>query len=913
MADYSIDDILAELDAKKAGNSEQPDAPIIPDMSYTDVLNDISASESDTEDSSYAVDKVLADTETFAISDGEGEYIPTEEPEEPEKPEPKEEKKEPPKQVEKPKPVHVLTHTEELKKQQEEEEKRALLLQRERENTDPDAMLDQVNPIEVKERVFSEKNEPEPFLTEDVSHMFSGNTQDIKKEQIKKLPPVRSEVGEKLEESEEVKEYVTKAPNTSLIEKLNRSMEEKRRADLKAHRTITLSDIKHKPSTVAHPLNIDYKKQIIEATGALPHENPAVEEERLAELGAEKKHKLKDFVLEDENALPPQEEEKEPQEEFDDYDSTGQIWADLCASHKGLKVRMTLLIVITALTVIVAFLNDFELFGKLGLTMFNFINRGADVESLVYVYLVLGVLGYAVCSTAISNGIIKLFTGKPDCDSVCAFSAVLSLIGGVVALVDMQSFRLGHMFIYVSVSLVGLVFNTAGKMYMISRAKRNFRFISGDSQKYYAQKVENEASASMLAKGLGNRVPVLAVMRKTEFLTDFLKSSYCDDAADRLSGKLIIGSLISGVLAGLLAYFNLFGTEFEVTVRNENPLFWAISTAIAAVTLMSPFALMLMVNRPLDKTSKQLQKSNAALLGYEAAEKFSSVNTVMTDAKTLFPVGSAIIRSVKCCQKKKSVATVNIDEAIVMAASLAIHTDGILSYAFYDVTLGDKELLKKVDGCIYEDNCGVTGWIGTRRVMFGGRALMTMHHIDLPSTKSERKHCAAESDEVVYLAVGGEVVAMFIICMTANPEVKSSLQALQKENIAVIVHTTDSIVTVEKLADMFEISPELIKILPHSAHEEYDECTKYTSRGSGGLSCGGTFTSLAKGILTAKSLMRVFSLSGVLMLSCAALGVLLLLLLTAFKQMFLLTPTVLTIYNIAAAAVVVIAQKTKKY
>ena len=38
-------------------------------------------------------------------------------------------------------------------------------------------------------------------------------------------------------------------------------------------------------------------------------------------------------MLEDE--VPEAEEQAEPEEEFEDYDSTGQIWADLCASHKG--------------------------------------------------------------------------------------------------------------------------------------------------------------------------------------------------------------------------------------------------------------------------------------------------------------------------------------------------------------------------------------------------------------------------------------------------------------------------------------------------------------------------------------------------------------------------------------------------
>ena len=52
-------------------------------------------------------------------------------------------------------------------------------------------------------------------------------------------------------------------------------------------------------------------------------------------------------MLEDE--IPEQEQEPEQEEEFEDYDSTGQIWADLCASHKGLKIRLGLLTVITAI------------------------------------------------------------------------------------------------------------------------------------------------------------------------------------------------------------------------------------------------------------------------------------------------------------------------------------------------------------------------------------------------------------------------------------------------------------------------------------------------------------------------------------------------------------------------------------
>lgn len=968
MADYSIDDILAELDAKKSGsssadnitadkdngdipprhsditataiiegldgtddgvyireedgNTEKVDAEYINGSAITDAsdtnadIDEITGEKSD-------VDKVLSETDHFMVSD-ESSEIDIDEHTANAKAAAEAEKPTPVKPSEPPEPVH------EIKKDiVSDEEKRRMMLEKERENTNPDDMLALVNPLEVKEKVNEQVKEKELVSVAELSNMYAGNTQGIAGDDLKAIAPQKTALAEKISETadmkianesasddeendeETVKEYRGKKTTDNLIEKLNKNLAQQRKENVRAHRTITLNTINGGKQTLQHPLNIDYQKQIIEATGAIPTENPVVEEEKQAELAAAKKHKLKDFVLEDDT--PEQEEEPAQEEEFEDYDSTGQIWADLCASHKGLRIRLGLLTVITAISVIISALNDFNLFAKLGLgASFNFINgTTGDVNSLIYIYLVLGVLGFAICSTAISNGAIKLFTGKADCDSVCALTSAFALIGGVIALVDVQTFKLGHSFIYLSTALVGLMFNTIGKIYMISRAKRNFKFVSGDSQKYYAEVIDGEERVSALTRAVGDRLPVIAAMRKTEFLTDFLKSSYCDDEADRMSVKLIVASVATGLVAGVLAFLNPFGSEFS-TSGAENPLYWAISAAVATISVVVPFSLLLVVNRPLARASKKLSECNAALLGYDAAVEFSDVNTVMVDAKALFPAGSVQVKKLKRWQKKNSVVKTSVDEAILMAASLAIHTDGILSYPFYDMTLGNKDLLKKVDNCIYEDNCGVTGWIGTKRVMLGGRALMETHSIDLPNKKNERKYCP-EGLEPVYLAVSGEIVAMFVVGMTANPEIRATLSELQSRGITALVHTTDSLVTVENLADLFELDASLIKVLPHEAHEEYSESTKYTSRGNGGLSCCGTFTSFARGVMAAKSLVRDFSVSKAVMLGTSALGLLLVLIMVLLRQMSLLTPSVITLYNTVAALVMMAVQNVRKY
>lgn len=957
MADYSIDDILAELDAKKSGNKSsyadtesETEKSSSYDISATSIIEGLGSNEITEDDDTAAasaeesydtdetfkytdtasssedireltgeftpVDRVLKERDNFEISDESSEIdiakrkadneaaIKVEKPAVPEE-----------------KPAELVYEV--RKEIVSDEEKRRMMLKTERENTNPDDMLALVNPLEVKEKVIEQVKEKELVSVAELSGMYAGNTQGIAGDDLKNIAPKESSVGTKLGDTADVsddenkdaddapvKEYHSKKTTDGLIEKLNRNLAQQRSENVKAHRTITLNALKGDKPALQHPLNIDYQKQIIEATGSITSENPVIEEEKQAELAAAKKRKIKDFVLEDEDEI--EEEQQEEKEEFDDYDSTGQIWADLCASHKGLKIRFGMLSVITLFSVLISAFNDFQLFDALKIgNEFNFVRLNGDVNSMMFITLVLGVLGFVVCSTAISNGLIKLLKGKADCDSVCAVTSALALIGGVVSLVDVQSVTVRHSYIYISTALVGLMFNTIGKMYMISRAKRNFKFVSGDSQKYYAELIDGEERVSALTRAVSDRLPIIAAMRKTEFLTDFLRSSYCDDAADKISLKLVIAGAAAAVTAGVLAYINPFGSKFP-TSGAENPICWAITAAVAAFSVVAPFSLLLIVNRPLARASKKLNECNAVLLGYEAAVEFADVNTVMVDAKSLFPAGSVQVVKLKRWQKKNSVVKTSVDEVILLAASLAIHTDGILSYPFYDMTLGNKELLQKVDNCIYEDNCGVTGWIGTKRVMLGGRALMQMHNIDLPNKKNEQKYCP-EGYEPVYLAVSGEVVAMFVIGMTPNSEIRSTLKALQAKGITVLVHTTDSLVTVENIADLYELDASLIKILPHEAHEEFGECTKYTSRGSGSLSCSGTFTSFARGVMAAKKLVRDFAISHALMLGTCALGLLLVLVMVLLRQMNLLTPSVITLYNTASALAMMAVQSFRKY
>ncbi|MDE6580366.1 MAG: hypothetical protein K2K41_07525, partial [Ruminiclostridium sp.] len=719
----------------------------------------------------------------------------------------------------------------------------------------PEEMIDFLNPLEAK----SKAQEMNVTAENTVAFDVSGDTQSIGGNELKKLaeqnaspkafdekvklyqtstdlgslmPNALSEEkaneqpvsgSPTVETSPAVKEYVPqkekaekekiqaanlsekeKRSNEALLEKLNMALSKQHKKDEEKRKTLGLSGSVGNADalkTPTHGLNLN-KDKIIQATGVIPD----IE----AEAKESSKRKLRDFMMDSES-----EEEGEQEEDFDSYDSTGQIWSDLCESHKVIKLRLFLLLIITLFMGFVALMGDlnngmvFKLFGS----NVTFLDRRADVQGFLFYSLIMGVAASGICGSVLSGGLVKLFKLKADCDSVCAVTTVISLIVTVIDIADSDTVLLSFAFVLIPTAIAGLMFNTLGKLMMITRAKRNFRFISGDSAKYSALLVD-EQPASALTRGVVNELPCLAAIRKTELLTDFLKSSYCEDKADRISRKLVPISLGAALFIAVIAYVIPYGTES----MNYN-LYYALSVFTAVLTAAAPFSVMFVVNAPLTKAGKSLAKSDSVILGYQAAEDFSQVNSVMVDASLLFPPGTVIYTNIKHYKQPNSVQNIALDQAIILAASLAIKSGSVMSAMFRNMINDKEDILVKVENCVYEDNLGVLGWYGNKRMMLGGREQMKRHDIKLPDIKKYSKY-VTDATETIFLSVGGEIVIMFFVELLANQEVKNSLQQLTQNEVSVVIKTTDSIITVSKIAEVFEIPPENIKVLPYSMHEQ---------------------------------------------------------------------------------------------
>ncbi len=691
-----------------------------------------------------------------------------------------------------------------------------------------------------------------------------------------------------------------------MLVNINKTIERKRLEDIQAESPYSVTA----QLELAKPLGagFDISNALMPQTGEVPVINPAVSEKKMKYISSRRKRIISDFVLEDITDGEEDDFGYDDELEADDEDDE-QIWSDLTETHKSLRTRFILLLIISVIVCGATILQ--ELGVKLAFSLFgaeiNFLDKRYDTDGFIFFNLGAGVIGAGLCAAAISTGIIKLFKRRPDCDSLCAVTTAVSLITGVLMLINTDYLQRSRAFLYIPAALLGLLFNTLGKLSMISRAKKNFRFISSGGSKYYADICDDENAAGAFTKGVVSELPVLAAMRKTEYLTDFLRESYCEDKADRLSRVLTFLSLAAGAVMGLLIYLVPNSEE-----GMQNNVYWAISVFNAFLCIFSPLSIMFMVNNPLRRATKAMLKSGSTILGCAAAEEFSQVNAVMTEASSIFPPSCVECTNLKPCRLQNSINNISLDQAIILAASLSIKTGSILSRLFFEMIGGKEELLEEIEGCVCEDNMGVLGWYGNKRLIMGNREHMKHHSIKVPELSAIAKYCRNGSD-AVYLAVGGELSIIFFIRLTANESVRDGLHRLAERDVSVIVKSTDSIITVGKIADLFDIDPENIRIIPSNLHEQFTECTKYTSSGSGAFSGNGSFSGFARGICTAKKLMRDISLSQTVMLAGVFLAAVLGIFLAFSTKTLAFSPTVIMLYQLFWILPVLVVQLFRRY
>ena len=211
--------------------------------------------------------------------------------------------------------------------------------------------------------------------------------------------------------------------------------------------------------------------------------------------------------------------------DFNYYGDVEDVGRDIYELKSTISVRVFILAMTAFLSLFITVTNQFEL------PVLDFLSM-SHIKTYLTIHLVLGAVSVLSSMAVITKGLRKLLSFKADSDSMTAVTALSCLIAIIPAFMRPDLVSSENIHIYMPVGILALLINAIGKLLIIRRAARNFKFVSKNFDRHGVTYVTDEDRAERITRGTLGDFPILASMRKTDFLTDFLRYTYSSDMTD---------------------------------------------------------------------------------------------------------------------------------------------------------------------------------------------------------------------------------------------------------------------------------------------------------------------------------------------------------------------------------------------
>lgn len=468
----------------------------------------------------------------------------------------------------------------------------------------------------------------------------------------------------------------------------------------------------------------------------------------------------------------------------------------------------------------------------------------------------------------LQNGLKGIISFKANCDTPVSLAVAVSLLQLLIFYFSGSRMVFDqNVFIMAPVAIECLFFHNIGRYLLARRAKSQFCYLTRKGARIYAASIlDGEELAEAFTRGRVNDRPYVGVNRKTDFMSDFMYYTFLEDFADKI-----------GYFAAPIGFcFSILSFVFSLFFTND---FWLSFTIFAAALVIIGFSSTIVgVQTPIFLSRDSLNGVGAGALSYEAAAEFGSLNAIITSAQKLFPKGT-----VEFCGMRMFNGF-PIDKSIINATSILRSSNSILSDMFMEILLWRTDILKPVDSVLFEDGLGVSGWADNLHITIGNREMMINHNVSVPSVEEEKKLCSQGAD-IIYVSISGELAAAFIFKLSVDLEIKEIIDNLLENNMVLVVQTVDSVITAEKLSDVYQIDEEMFKILPAKFHKAYRKQTEPIEKFGSPIFNNGSLKSFVLSLICAKKLKKTVLVNMGMAISAAAIGVVLVLLFGITKQL----------------------------
>ena len=154
-----------------------------------------------------------------------------------------------------------------------------------------------------------------------------------------------------------------------------------------------------------------------------------------------------------------------------------------------------------------------------------------------------------------------------------------------------------------------------------------------------------------------------------------------------------------------------------------------------------------------------------------------------------------------------------IDRAILYAASVLNESHGTLKGLFRQIVEERTDILFPVKDLEQHHGLGFSAWCDNNRILIGTRRYLEQEGVPLPDEEYEMQHSKNGELQILYLAVSGNLHAMFVLKYVGGRNVARGLAVLQKENIRLLVTCQDPSLTAHHITEAYRLPEGMITVL----------------------------------------------------------------------------------------------------
>lgn len=386
--------------------------------------------------------------------------------------------------------------------------------------------------------------------------------------------------------------------------------------------------------------------------------------------------------------------------------------------------------------------------------------------------------------------------GRPSSETMPALAAVAALVQAVTAMLNANVYRgTTGISLLSGMAALGLFLALLGSRVMLAAVKGGYELVTNGVEFEGAYRAKDKDLLRALARDLEQKDPWVLLSRPMKEADGFVEQSLSERASERRARKVSYILLGVALLSGVL--FLLAGAGWNKA-----------AAAMAAVLCMgAPLSSTLIAGVASLRLQRAAAAVGAVVPGWQAIEQLGGIDTLQIDADDLFTADSAQLEDIRIFKGGR------IDRAILYAASVLNESHGTLKGLFRQIVEERTDILFPVKDLEQHHGLGFSAWCDNNRILIGTRRYLGQEGVPLPDEEYEMQHSKNGELQILYLAVSGNLHAMFVLKYVGGRNVARSLAVLQKENIRLLVTCQDPSLTAHHITEAYRLPEGMITVL----------------------------------------------------------------------------------------------------